>query len=33
MCEQGGDIKCVNRVAMYRVCEQGGNIVCEQGSV
>ena len=31
MCEQGGNIECVNRVAIYRVCEQGGNIVCEQG--
>ena len=28
MCEQGGNIKCVNRVAIYRVCEQGGNIKC-----
>ena len=25
-CEQGGNIECVNRVAIYRVCEQGGNI-------
>ena len=31
MCEQGGNIKCVNMVAMYRACEQGGNIECEQG--
>ena len=28
MCEQGGNIKCVNRVAIYRVCEHGGNIEC-----
>ena len=25
MCEQGGNIKCVNRW-QYRACEQGGNI-------
>ena len=30
MCEQGGNIKCVNRW-QYRVCKHGGNIVCEQG--
>ena len=28
MCEQGGNVKCVNRVAIYRVCEHGGNIEC-----
>ena len=28
MCEQGGNMKCVNRVAIYIVCEQGGNIEC-----
>ena len=27
MCEQGGNIECVNRVANI-VCEQGGNIEC-----
>ena len=25
VCEQGGNIKCVNRW-QYRACEQGGNI-------
>ena len=39
MCEQGGNIKCVNRVAIYRVCEHGSKNVnrlaiyraCEHG--
>ena len=26
VCEQGGNIENMNRVAIYRVCEQGGNI-------
>ena len=32
-CEQGGNIKCVNRVAIYRACEHGCNIECEQGAI
>ena len=27
-CEQGGNIECVNRVALY-----GGTIVCEHGNI
>ena len=28
--KHGGNIKCVNRVAIYRACEHGCNIECEQ---
>ena len=33
MFNHGGNIKCVNRVAIYRACGHGCNLECEQGAI